>query len=249
MSTEINLVEICEAFPCSPKAKALAATYAKPMDFIGALRQEKLSVDAVQTLARSLPKEKAVEWGSQAARMAGEKTGLSPEEIKTLESAEAWIAKPDAANAVAAAGAAAGLPADSPAGCVANAAAFAEGVPLPDEATLPAFGDDLTGHFVAGSVLLAAAKMSPEGVPKMEEIPEIPEIAELAKLSETPEAAALDKVADAIPADDLTAKGAEQLDESAPQDVPVDQQAQAADALLPFIEMGVKLAETVPGWL
>jgi hypothetical protein len=245
MSNAINLMEICKAFPCTPEAKALAAQYARPLDFVAALQQEQLSVDAVQVLARGLPKEKAVEWGAQAAHMAGEKTGLSSQETKTLKAAEVWIAKPDKANAVAAADAAAGLPADSPAGCVAQAAGFAEEVPLPDEATLPPFGADLTGHFAAGAVLLAAVKMSPEGVP---ETAETPEIAAMPEIPEMAEAAALDKAAQAIPTDTLLAQGAEQLADSAPLGVTPDHQAQASEALAPFLKLGTKLAETVPAW-
>ncbi len=71
MTTDIDLVALCEQFPCTPEAKTLAAKCAKPAEFIGALRQEKLSVDAVQALAHSLPKEKAVEWAAQSALMAG----------------------------------------------------------------------------------------------------------------------------------------------------------------------------------
>ena len=54
--------QICEKFPCKPEVKALAQKFAKPADFVSALRQEDMSVDAVQALARSMPKEKAVKF-------------------------------------------------------------------------------------------------------------------------------------------------------------------------------------------
>ena len=227
-----SALEICEKFPCKPEVKALAAEYPKPSDFISALQQENMSVDAVQALARSMPKEKSVEWASQSARKAGEESGLSPEEQKALEATEAWIENPDEANAAAAASAAADLPTDSPAGWAANAAAFAEGVEIPEEASVPETGDDLTGHFSASSVLLSAAKMSPDGIPEMPEVPEVPEFAE------------------ALPTDDLIAEGLDQLVESPPPpEMTPKEQAQATKYLEPFIELGIKLAQTVPGWL
>jgi hypothetical protein len=175
-----------------------------------------------------MPKDKAVEWASQSARMAGEKAGLPPEEQNALEATEAWIASPDAANAAAAASAAADLPTDSPAGWAANAAAFAEGVEVPEEATVPETGEDLTGHFSASSVLLSAAQMSPEGI----QVPEMPALAE------------------ALPTDELVAEGMDQLLEAPPPpEMTSTELAQAAKYLEPFIDLGIKLAQTVPGWL
>jgi hypothetical protein len=165
-----SALEICEKYPCKPEVKAIAAEYPKLSDFISALQQEKMSVDAVQALARCLPKDKAVEWASQSARMAGEKAGLSPEEQNALKATESWIAQPNTISREDAARAAADLPADSPACWAANAAAFAEGVDVPEEASLPETGDDLTGHFSASSVLLSAAKMPPEGIPEVSEV-------------------------------------------------------------------------------
>ena len=227
-----SALEICEKFPCKPEVKALAAEYPKPADFISALQQENMSVDAVQALARSMPKDKAVEWASQSARMAGEKAGLSPEEQNALEATEAWVSSPEAANAAAAASAAADLPADSPAGWAANAAAFAEGVEVPEEATLTETGGDLTEHFSASSVMLSAAQMSPEGIPEMPEVPEMPALAE------------------ALPTDDLIAEGMDQLVETPPPpEMTPKELTQAAKYLEPFIDLGIKLAQTVPGWL
>lgn len=212
----------------------MAAEYPKPSEFISALQQENMSVDAVQALARSMPKDKAAEWASESAKMAGEQTGLSPEEQNALEATDAWIANPDAANSAAAAGAAANLPAESPAGWAANGAAFADGVEVPEEATIPEAGDDLTSHFSASSVMLSAAKMSPEGIPE----PEMPEMPEMPALN-----------AD-IPTDDLVAESLDQLMETpeTPEMTPKEQ-AQAAKFLDPFIDLGIKLAQTVPGWL
>ena len=224
--------EICEKFPCKPEVKTLAQKFAKPADFVSALRQENMSPDAVQALARSMPKEKAVEWASKSARMAGEKAGLSEGEQKALDAAEAWVSNPDTAEAAAAAAAAAGLPADSPACWASNAAAFAEGVQVPEEAGALDAGDDLTAHFSASSVLLAAAKMAGVEMPETAEMPEAPVFPE------------------GLSAEDVLAKGAELLLESPePLDMAPEQLAETARLLEPFLDLGVKIAQTVPDWL
>ena len=68
-------VAICQRFECSPKAMELAAQSAKSIDFIADLRSENLGQDAVQALSRMMPKEQAVDWAEQSARMAGEEGG------------------------------------------------------------------------------------------------------------------------------------------------------------------------------
>jgi hypothetical protein len=223
------MVQLCQKFPCAPEAKALAAEYPKASAFISKLRQENMSADAVQALARWLPKDKAVDWASKSAAMAGEKSGLSPEEQDALTATEAWISNPDEANRLAAASAADNLPASSPAGAAAHAAAFADGVEVPEEAPQLETGDDLTAHFSAGSVMLAAAKMSPEGVPEVSEVP---------------------PPAENLSSEDLIAEGAEQLMESPqPLEMTAEQQAETAKYLDPFLDLGIEIAQTVPGWV
>jgi hypothetical protein len=226
-----NSLEICKKFPCKPVVESLAAEYPKPSDFISALRQKKMSVEAVQALARSIPKDKAVEWASQSARMAGEKTALSSEEKNALETTEAWVAHPNTLHKAEVVHAAADLSADSPAYWAANAAAFAEGAEMPEEAEIPKTLDDLTGHFAASSVLLSAAKISLEGTPEISAVPEIP------------------LPSKELPMDDLMAEGIEQvIDSPKPAEMAPDQEEKTAKCLEPFLELGIKLAQSVPGW-
>ena len=94
MTIDIDFVAICDQFPCSPEAIALATAVTTASEFFTALRQEKLCVDAVQALARYLPKDKAVAWGSQSARMAGEQVALTPAEQETLNAVDESVARP-----------------------------------------------------------------------------------------------------------------------------------------------------------
>lgn len=225
MTIDIDLVAMCRQFPCSPEAIALATAATTASKFFAALRQEKLCVDAVQALARFLPKDKAVAWASKSARMAGEQVALTPAEQETLNAVDEWMARPDKARISVVSFAAAELPGDSPAGSVANAAAFSEGIALPEGADAPSFGDNLTGHFTSSAVLLSAAKISPEDTLEPPATPEIPDAWDFPDMAALPEAIG-----------------------TAPPGIPVGEQAQAAELLEPFLEEGIKLAETVPGW-
>ena len=69
-----TMVDICQKFPCAPEVTALAAAYPTASEFIAQLRQEQRQTEAVQALARFLPKDKAVAWAAQGARMAGAQT-------------------------------------------------------------------------------------------------------------------------------------------------------------------------------
>jgi hypothetical protein len=154
--------------------------------------------------------------------MAGEQIGLSPEEQSALEATEAWVARPNSTSGEEAASATAELSVDSPAYWAANAAAFAEVVEGPEEASVPETGGDLTSHFSASTVLLSAAKMSSE---------------DISELSDTP---AETVTADGFPIENPGAENIEQLSDLTPA-----QQMQAAQLLEPFIELGLKLARTV----
>jgi hypothetical protein len=192
-----------------------------------------MNQEAVQGLARFMPKEDAVGWAAESARTAGETTALSPEELKAVEAAEAWAANPTETGRIAAAEAAADLPADSPAGWTARGASFSEGVEVP-EGEVPFDGGDLTAHCAAGAVLLAAATMSPAGVPGMPEKP-LPS-ADFAGTAAPPVAPLGELVAEVPSAPDASTMTSEQ-------------RAAAADLLEPFVEKGVARAQAVPGWV
>jgi hypothetical protein len=231
----IGLVAICQRFECSPKAIELAMQCTKPSEFIAALRAENMGPDAIQSLSRMMPKEKAVEWAEQSARLAGEKAGLSPEEVKALDAAQAWSANPTDDARRAAATAAAKLPANSPAMWAANAAAFSEPMAVPKGVGPLLATDDLTAQMATGSVQLSAAKLSPGGVPELLKAPEIPGVPKMPEMNK-------------LPLDQSTLLAVQEAVLPQAMVMTSEQCAQTTKMVDPFLDLGVKFAELVPGW-
>lgn len=214
-----NLPAICHKFGASPKVMEMAGQCAKPSELIAQLRADNMGREAVQALSRMMPKEKAVEWAEQSARMSGEQAGLSDDEVTALDAVKTWSANPTEEARTAVSEAAAKLPANSPAMWAANAAAFAKPMPLPEGAVPLPMADDLTAQMAVGSVQLSAAKLSPAGVPELPKIPPMPTVPDMQQI--------VVEKAKALSA---------------------EQQAEATKQLDPFLDMGVKLVESSPGW-
>jgi hypothetical protein len=227
-----SILDVCGRFPCAPEVKALAGRAASPADFVAKLRQGRQDLEAVQSLARFLPKVKAVDWAAQSARMAGEKAGLSDQERAALEAAESWAADPGEGTRAAATEATEELSVNSPAGWAARAATFSEGAEV-TPGDVPFDSGDLTAHCAAGAVLLAAAQTAPGGVPKIPNVPAV--LDDPLAITATP-APPLEELVEQVPA------------LSEPPALTPPERAEAAKYLEPFIEKGVALARSVPGW-
>ena len=228
-----SMAEICTKFPCDPDVAALATEYPTPAVFIDKLQAQQKSPEAVQALARFLPKEQAVDWAAQSSRLAGEQTALLPEEESALVAVETWVANPNEENRLAAAQAAEALQPQSPAYWTANAATFSEGVDVPEGELPLTSSDDLTAHFSSGAVLLAAAKTSPGGVPEISDVPPLPDMAIAA--AEPPE----NPLAQALERSTATPQ---------PPAMEPEQRAEVSKTLEPFLKLGTDLAQSVPGW-
>lgn len=231
---DINAIGSAMQSAVSSKVQAAASPVTTPSEYIAQLRANNMGQEAVQSLARMMSKENAVAWAEQSARMAGEKAGLSDAELDALDAAKDWSANPTEEARAAAAAAAGKVPADSPAMWAANAAAYSKPMgPSSDASALPA-ANDLTGQMAAGSVQLAAANMAPLDVPTLPSAQDTPNMQELQDVLEVPHVSMESEAEQAamVKLEELTA----------------EQRAQVSKQLDPFLDMGIKIAESSPGW-
>jgi hypothetical protein len=119
-----------------------------------------LCIDAARFLAHALPKREAVWWACLAARAA---LGDEPPETlrQAVETAEAWVYRPNEDNRRAAMGAATAAGSDNPASWAARGAFWSGGSLTPPDAPVVPPGETLIAQAVAGAVCLAAVQREP----------------------------------------------------------------------------------------
>src|SRR5271169_4145798 len=109
-----STTDICGLFPLSAEGRAVIEPDLSAGAFIDRLCTEGLWIDAVRFLAHALPKREAVWWACLAARAA---LGDAPPEMlrQAVETAEAWVYRPNEDNRRAAMQAATAAGSDNPA--------------------------------------------------------------------------------------------------------------------------------------
>jgi hypothetical protein len=148
--------EVCQDLELSDDALALLHPGLTPGQFLGSLLAEQRFPDAVQFLARALPKREAVWWACECVR-AVTTTEAAPPVRAALEAAERWAADPSEENRRHAKDAADTAKLKAPAGCAAMAAFLSEGSLAPPDVKTPVPpAENLTARLVAGAVQLAA---------------------------------------------------------------------------------------------
>jgi hypothetical protein len=147
--------EAYAGFEPSDEAKAALAPGIAPMPFAQKLAEASMFADAVDFLARALPKREAVWWACVCARdlPADPK---KPHVEKALKAAEAWVYRPAEENRRAAEAAANAIKDSHPARWAAMAAFWSGGSMAPPGAPEVRPAEDFTAKAVSGAVQMAA---------------------------------------------------------------------------------------------
>ncbi len=159
--TAKTAAEVAKLCPLSDEAKALLRDGQTPKQLFEQLLAKPLYLDAIRLLAATLPKREAVWWACLCARQAH---GANPPAkiAAALTAAEKWVADPSEDNRRACQAAAEAEEMKTPAGCAAMAAFWSGGSLGPPNVPAVPPGEQLTGHGVAGAVMLAAVLNQPE---------------------------------------------------------------------------------------
>jgi pSer/pThr/pTyr-binding forkhead associated (FHA) protein len=129
--------------------------------FVELLASREQYLDALRVIAHALAKRSAVQWACQCVRSAGA-GDLSPRDEAALAAAEAWAAQPDEDRRRKAQGAAEAAEHKTAAAWAAMGAFWSDGSMGPATAPVVPPAPHLTGHAVAGAVMLAAVARQPE---------------------------------------------------------------------------------------
>jgi hypothetical protein len=148
--------EVAGKYNPHPEAKALLQPTHTPTQYAEALQKGSFSQDHIHFLAHGLPERESVGWACKSSAKVADK--LEPADKSALQAAQAWTKNPTPANQSAAAAAAAKTNFQGPGAWAAQGAAWAKTPGVPAKPTAP----NLTGHAVAGSVMLAAAISVPK---------------------------------------------------------------------------------------
>jgi hypothetical protein len=173
--TSPTAAEVAGKYKPHPEAKALLQPAQTPTQYAAALQKGSFSQDHIHFLAHGMPERESVGWACKSSAKVSDK--LHPIDKTALQAAQAWVKNPTPANQAAAGAAAAKTNFQGPGAWAAQGAAWAKTPGAPASLATP----NLTGHAVAGSVMLAAAISAPKApalkapiAPQMPAVPKAP---------------------------------------------------------------------------
>ncbi len=180
--------EIAGKYQPHPEAKALLQPAQTPTQYTAALQKGSFSQDHIHFLAHGLPPRESVGWACKSSAKVADK--LHPTDETALVAAQTWVKNPTPANQAAAGAAAAKTNFQGPGAWAAQGAAWAKTPGAPPSPAAP----NLTGHAVAGSVMLAAAAtaapkapaIKPPTAPPMPTAPKAPTAPQMPTLPKAP---------------------------------------------------------------
>ncbi len=242
--TTPSATELAAKAKSPPAAQALLKPGMSSSEYVHALEQHKMPLDAVHALAHGMPERHAVWWAAQSSQKVAGK--LNPQELAANQAAEAWVKNPTAANQAAAAAAAGKTDFKGPGGWAAQAAAWSK-PPVPQAPAVggaaPALNAPnapkppaLAPAAVAGAVLLAAGLSSRPAM----SLPQKPDL-KLPKLA-VPKVAAPKIEAPKVAAPKIAAPAV------TPPAVPAVDQTKLVQPLHPFTALGKDIASGKNTW-
>lgn len=157
--------QVAGAAELEPEAQALLAPEMGPRDYVVAMSEAELHVDALKFLAHLLPRREAVWLGWLCAKKELDKK-LTSEEEAALAATERWIREPTDANRRSALDAATSATLESPAGCAALGAYLSGGSMAPAELEAVPPPRYATARAIFGCLVLTAVQAEPEKAPE-----------------------------------------------------------------------------------
>jgi hypothetical protein len=228
--TAPTAAEVAGKYQPHPEAKALLQPTHTPTQYAAVLQKGSFSQDHIHFLAHGMPERESVGWACKSSATVSDK--LHPADKTALQAAQTWVKNPTPANQAAAGAAAAKTNFQGPGAWAAQGAAWAKTPGAPPSPAAP----NLTGHAVAGSVMLAAAITAPK--PPAVKAPTAPTLPTAPKVP-TLSMPAVPKVPN-LQAPTLAVPKAPTLAPPPPPALP--QRTAAAKIHQPFIDMGHGIA-------
>jgi hypothetical protein len=159
------LVRACEVAELGDEARDLWRNSYGPQEFLMALSEAELQVDAIRLLAHLLPRREAIWWAWDCARRsAGDNP--PPAIREALAATEQWIKQPTEEHRRSAFARAEAADLGTPAGSAALAVFLSGGSIAPPEVDAVEPPPHAAAKAIAGSIILAAVSTEPERAPE-----------------------------------------------------------------------------------